>query len=613
MKSVKKCSIYACDFETSVYKGQEDTEVWASGFCQLGNHSNMRIYNNINEFMQWVLSLNAESILYFHNLKFDGSFIVSWLLNNEYEFYHGKLSDMQNQQFSATISNMGQWYKINLPCKKGRGSIEIRDSIKILPFPLRKLTNDFDVEHKKLEMQYTGERHGGYIMNKAEREYFKNDLLGLAEVLEEIFNRGVDALTIGGECLKEFKNTFDINDYKLLFPDLTQFETLSGETVEHFCRESYRGGWCYVNPLHKKQLKNMGYTLDVNSLYPSRMHSESGCYYPVGRPYIITDNIADWMRTQGTMNDVYYFVRVECRFDIKPNHLPTIQIHHDKRFNPRQYQTTSATNAERYYYDKKGAVVQNGLVSLTLTKTDYNLMLKHYNITNVRYIECVAFRAVIGIFDAYLNKYRELKLNARNKVDRTLAKLYMNNLYGKMATSTDSSYKVPYLENGVLKFDEITEFEKQAGYIAIGSAITAYAREFTISSAQANYYNFCYADTDSIHCIGQPENAKGVKMHDKNFNCWKCENIWYHGWFVRAKSYIEMNDIDDYLIKCAGMPENCKQLLSKQIRFNDPRLQCCGYENLTAFQEGITVTGKLLAKQIKGGVLLVPTTFKFKG
>lgn len=281
-------------------------------------------------------------------------------------------------------------------------------------------------------------------------------------------------------------------------------------------------------------------------------------------------------------------------------------------YNPRQYQTTSRTKGDKYYYDNNGDILLNGLVTLTLTKTDFNLMKQQYNITHLRFIEIVAFQAVKGIFDIYLNRYRELKLNATNKVDRTLAKLYMNNLYGKMATSTDSSYKVPYLENGILKFNEIAEFEKQAGYIAIGSAITAYAREFTITSAQANYFDFCYADTDSIHCIGKPENAKGVVLHDKNFNCWKCENIWFHGWFVRAKSYIEMNDTDDYLIKCAGMPENCKQLLAKQFRLNDPRIQCCGYENLTAFQEGVCVTGKLLAKQIKGGVLLVSTTFKFK-
>lgn len=612
MKSVAKCDIYACDFETSVYDGQEKTEVWASGFCQLGNHENMKVWNNIDDFMRWGLSLNGKSLLYFHNLKFDGSFIVNWLLAHEYEFYHGKISDMRNNQFSATISNMGQWYKINLPCKKGRGSVEIRDSLKILPFSLRKLTNDFDVKHKKLELEYTGERHAGYIMDETERAYFENDLLGLAEVLEEIFARGVDALTIGSECLKEYKNTFDINDYKLLFPDLTEYETPEGETVENFCRASYRGGWCYVNPIHKKKLENMGYTLDVNSLYPSRMHSESNCYYPVGKPYIITENISDWIRTQGTMQDVYYFVRLECIFNIKKNHLPTIQIHNNKMYNPRQYQTTSRTKGNKYYYDSNGNIVTNGLVVLTLTKTDFELMQRQYNITHLRYIEVVAFQAVKGIFDIYLNRYRELKLNATNKVDRTLAKLYMNNLYGKMATSTDSSYKVPYLENGILKFNEITEFEKQAGYIAIGSAITAYAREFTITSAQANYFDFCYADTDSIHCIGKPENAKGVILHDKKFNCWKCENIWFHGWFVRAKSYIEMNDIDDYLIKCAGMPENCKQLLAKQFRRNDPRLQCCGYENLTAFQEGICVNGKLLAKQIKGGVLLVPTTFKFK-
>ena len=87
---------------------------------------------------------------------------------------------------------------------------------------------------------------------------------------------------------------------------------------------------------------------------------------------------------------------------------------------------------------------------------------------------------------------------------RTLAKLYLNNLYGKLATGKDSSYKIAYLdgETKSVQFETVNEAKKRCGYIACGSAVTSYARDFEIRTAQDNFDIFVYADTDSIHCEG---------------------------------------------------------------------------------------------------------------
>jgi hypothetical protein len=72
---------------------------------------------------------------------------------------------------------------------------------------------------------------------------------------------------------------------------------------------------------------------------------------------------------------------------------------------------------------------------------------------------------------------------------RTLAKLFLNNLYGKMASSTNSSFKVAVTkEDGSIGYLNAVEHDKKPGYIPIGSAITSYARNFTIRAAQANYH-----------------------------------------------------------------------------------------------------------------------------
>lgn len=87
-------------------------------------------------------------------------------------------------------------------------------------------------------------------------------------------------------------------------------------------------------------------------------------------------------------------------------------------------------------------------------------------------------------FDKYIDKYRKIKMESEGAV-RTLAKLFLNNLYGKMASSPDSSFKVASVkEDGSLTFRVVHQEDKKPGYIAVGSAITSYAREFTIRAAQ---------------------------------------------------------------------------------------------------------------------------------
>ena len=82
-------------------------------------------------------------------------------------------------------------------------------------------------------------------------------------------------------------------------------------------------------------------------------------------------------------------------------------------------------------------------------------------------------------------KYKAIKESSKG-AERELAKLYLNNLYGKFSANDSSSYKRPFINNkNVLGFEIIEEHEKKPGYIAIGSAITSYARRFVINAAQA--------------------------------------------------------------------------------------------------------------------------------
>ena len=88
----RKFKIYAADFETTVFKGQTFTEVWSACFCELYK-KDVKILHSIQDFFNYFFSLNENIKMYFHNLKFDGSFILSYLLKDlKYEQAYEKMN-----------------------------------------------------------------------------------------------------------------------------------------------------------------------------------------------------------------------------------------------------------------------------------------------------------------------------------------------------------------------------------------------------------------------------------------------------------------------------------------------------------------------------------------
>ena len=69
----------SCDFETTVYENQTETEVWAAACVELFTED-VFIFHSIDELFNYFVLLDSRVIAYFHNLKFDGAFWLSYLL-----------------------------------------------------------------------------------------------------------------------------------------------------------------------------------------------------------------------------------------------------------------------------------------------------------------------------------------------------------------------------------------------------------------------------------------------------------------------------------------------------------------------------------------------------
>lgn len=571
IKSVK----VAADFETTV--DPNDCRVWAACAVDIKSLETVHISNSIESFFEWLQDKN--STCYFHNLKFDGEFIISYLLRNGYEQIDPLLSPEEKAKarkpktFETLISDQGAWYSITVifdKLNKKYKKVVFYDSLKKLPFKVATISKAFQLEDEKLEIDYKTYRAPGHELTEEEKRYIVNDCRIVAAALNIQFSKGLKKMTNASDALSGYKDIIERQNFESRFPVLPV-------ELDADIRLAYKGGFTYLNPKHKGARGLQGITLDVNSLYPSVMYN---CALPYGYPM--------FFEGEPPVNEKYnlFIVRLECAFDLKPDHIPTIQLKNNRGFIPTEYLTT--TNGD--------------IIELTFTSVDLKLFLDHYDTHGtLRYINGWMFRSATGMFKEYIDYWMHIKETETGAL-RQLAKLMLNSLYGKFATNPRSYERKARLDpDNVVRYDIINERycrehklpppePRDPVYTAMGAFITAYAREKTIRSAQSVYDRFIYADTDSLHLIDF-DIPEGIEVHPTKLGAWKHEGTFTDSKYIRAKTYMETIDGVNK-VTCAGMPDNVKEQVT--------------YENFT---DGAVFSGKLMPRRCVGGVVLVETTF----
>lgn len=609
------------DFETN-YDEQENTAcVWSACFKQPGEEP--VIYRTIGAFIAALMQVGTGKC-YFHNLKFDGSFILSYLMSHK-AFRHAWLEDeqrflkpkeMRPGDFSYLISERGIWYMITIKTKIGH--VTILDSMKRVPMSLAAAGRAYNTPHQKLDMDHTKWHDSSTILTAKEESYIKNDVYVMEEFLDYFEKEGHTKMTIGSCALHEYKKMFGWSRFRSYYPDVYQQE-IEGKpfTIGEFVLKSYHGAFVYTNPYRAGEIIKNGWTLDVNSIYAYVMHSISGCYYPVGRGFYWEGKKPEKL-AQAFRHKVD-FIRFQCKFRVREGYLPFIHIKNDMMYPGSRILETSDFWTEDGWADSVEG--RDSLVMLTMNEFELQMFLDHYHVKEFKILDGVTFQAKQGLFDKYLDHFMEIKANSTGG-KRTMAKGFLVNLYGKFATKTDSSFKVATgFVDGVLKFKGVEAYDKKPGYIPIGSMITSYAMMYTVSHSQKCYNKdkpgFCYSDTDSIH--GDGPVPKYFRLHKSDLGAWDLELEWDEAIFVRAKTYVERSG-DKMKITCAGMPKHCKDLFSwscgygpltpknaKEIKFLLKK------RKITDFGVGLKIPGKLMPKMCVGGVHLAEVDFTMKG
>ena len=543
--------IYACDFETTT--DIDDCRVWAIGIYNIETEQ-FHYGNNIDFFFNYS-SRVEQSKFYFHNLKFDGSFILSYLLKNNYTYVKDK--KINKNQFTTLISDRGVFYSIKI-CFSNGCTITILDSLKILPFKVSQISKAFNLTDEKLEIDYKKTRPINYQLTLAEIKYLKNDTVIVGKALKILFEQGLKKMTQGSNALADYKMILGKKQFKRYFPPPYYHEDV---------KKAYKGGYTYLNPKYKERIVGKGVVLDVNSLYPSVMYKNE---LPYGEPIYFEGKYKPDNKFS------LYVQRFTCHFELKKGYLPTIQIKNSFRYVGTEYLTDSKDED----------------VTLTLTNIDMDLFFTHYNVYNIQFHDGYKFKSTNQLFTDYIDKWIEIKITSEkegNSSMRTLAKLMLNSLYGKFGTNPRVQSKFPYLEEDIVKYHLHEEEFKKPLYIPVAAFVTAHARYITISSAQKNYDRFIYADTDSLHLEG--EHLPDLNISSYDLGAWKVESIFTKAKFIRAKTYIEQIN-NELKVTVAGMPTSCHEFVT--------------FDN---FNVGQSYGGKLRSKVVNGGTVLLDTLF----
>ena len=548
---------FMADFETTL---EVPTRVWLYAIADIKTGKVVNKGTSIDEFFNYLT--NKWAVVFFHNLKFDGEFIVQHLLKKGFKLDEDR--PRYKNHFSCLIDGTGQWYQVTVKLRKQK-EIKFQDSLKLLPFPVRDIGKAFNLDVCKGDIDFEEAKKDGYKVNNERLDYVKRDVLVVAKALKLCyFDYGQTKMTIGSNALAIFKDEY-CRRFDFLFPKLPQ-------EIDAFCRKAYHGGYCYVNPEYQGKWVGCGQVFDVNSLYPYAMTMD----LPYGEPVYFEGGLPN-LKTHPL-----FIVRFTCLFKVKDGYVPTIQIRKSLSFNPTEYLKEV-----------------NEYVELTMTSVDFEQFIEHYDVFDLSIIDGFCFRKASCYFTNYIEYFMKEKMTTTG-AKRQRAKLYLNNLYGKFATSPRNVRKFPYIseEDGLIHYKTELLDHKDTIYIPVGAFITANAKRYTIRAIQSNYDRFLYCDTDSIHILGL-EPPKDIIVDDVKLGAWKREGEFDRAIFVKPKTYLELSG-DHVNVKACGMPQNIKDDFEQhKIPVED-------------FKVGFMSDKKLLFKRVDGGVILEPTTFTIK-
>ena len=201
--AVKRQKIVA-DFETTT--DPNDVRVWAACAVDIDTNETVHLSNNIASFIDWLSTKNT--VCYFHNMKFDISFVLDYLIRERGFRYS---TEHEPNTFETLITDGGVFYSVTVYFSKKNKKYQkvvFYDSLKKLPFPVSVIAKAFELPDSKLSIDYDAPRPIGHELTEEEKEYIVADCRIVAAALKIQFEQGLKKMTNASDAMSGFKKIF---------------------------------------------------------------------------------------------------------------------------------------------------------------------------------------------------------------------------------------------------------------------------------------------------------------------------------------------------------------------------------------------------------------------
>lgn len=516
--------------------------------------------------------IKNKGIYYFHNLKFDFSYIHFYCLENNIKI---KLLEKRNIIYSVNI-----------------GGSQLRDSLNFLTMTLREIGENYCTHYKKTSIDYATPYN--HTATEEEKIYCINDCL----VLQEGFNNYINSLK---EVLIEAgcEETLKTLDKKLTnagisfeaFKELSLFEKVCPKTTHgefELYKGAYHGGYVYSKP--RGVVENVG-MIDCNSMYP---YIYATIDMPYGKGFIIND-------IEKLKKYKFYIIKVNIKYDLKPGYIPIIS------------RGRSVFGSTEYAESSDGLYEEH-----TFANKDFELICEFYEV-DFDLIFAVGFDTQKEFYKKYADTFIKMK-NQYKGVKRNVVKILLNSPYGKTAMNGFNVLKDYSIENGEL-VGKITGYEIDDNgfqFLPQGIAITSGARHLLLTTARNIGFNRVqYMDTDSIKFTGpMPTN---IDIDENKLGAWKFEGLAYKFKTLSPKKYICYMDLTkncfNQKITSKGIYITCAGFNKKQLSQVLCHNYFCGEEKATQifnkFDYGFAMDC-LQSKKLTGGRALIEVRKEIK-
>lgn len=553
--------IYVTDFETTSenqfkLEGKTRVYLWQSKSLD-GKESELGL--TIKEYVDYLSSLQKDKIVYFHNLSFDGSFILWYLLENNYEYKEQVLYEREPKTFETLIDDGNIYYAIKM-IHNDNTFTEFRCSYKLLPYSLKKIGQIVGVDKLDETHDYNEIKNFGYLYEVPQEEidYIENDTEILRLAIIKLRELGIKDVTISTSAYKSWRmKRYLFSRNHLIKP--------SSEEINQIVDKSYRGGLTKINERYRDIEIEDVISLDVNSLYPYIMVSNS---FPTG---------------EGKM-----FNSVEDA--INENYQKRIIVVYIKYVKVKEGYHSFIGQFKGFSYGSYKYEDELENTYLYLWEEEYNLFKLVYE--GDTYIQkVVGFKKYEYVFNEYIEEWHNRKETATTETEKELAKLMLNSLYGKFGMNDVRSSKIPLtIENDKIIY-ELKESETIYYYRPIASYITSQARVKLATAIQLLADRFIYCDTDSIYLKGSEIPTDILDVGEHKIGQWKYEGHYKRFKGLKAKCYLVEKDNGKLDSSIAGLPLNARS----QITFDNFEF---GLKLQGVKKSKVNVTGGTIIKDI---------------